>query len=334
MTRGRQLVIVLAWVLVLSSAFSYTIVRVLDIRTKTVDRGRINAEARGTPVLVTGSSLTFFGISFREVAKVMERPLVTRSVGSCSPCEFEWLALEVPEATQTIMGVSLFDLNENNLSDSRPVIVPFAQTIRDVRASHTEWTSAKRVVWSYPLPWIQHVLPLAGRSNAVMVNVRDKIRTLRKQPESTETESKLTFNTDEDSIRPEKLSDWDRGRIDRNLAQLSAAGLERGRYDGPKSLALARVLERTARQEPAIVIVLPVSPPYRAKFAGATTSEHFEQALGRIRAANPNLYLIRLDQDPALQHAEVFWDLVHLNDEGRRIATRRLIAQLPPKRVP
>ena len=93
MSRGRQLLIVLASVLALSSALSHAIVRVLDIRTSAIDRGRINADAPGQPALVLGSSLTFFGISFRAVGKAMDRPLVTPSVGGCSPCELKWLAL-------------------------------------------------------------------------------------------------------------------------------------------------------------------------------------------------------------------------------------------------
>ncbi|MEO7319684.1 MAG: hypothetical protein ABIZ56_11900 [Chthoniobacteraceae bacterium] len=331
MSRGRQLLIVLASVLVLSSALSHAIVRVLDIRTSGIDRGRINGEAAGKPALVLGSSLTFFGISFREVAKAMERPLVTRGVGGCSPCELEWLVPEVPEATRTIIGISIFDLNESNLSDSRPTLVPFTQTISDLRASHSDWTSMKRVVWSYPVPWIQHILPVAGRSNAVMVNLRDKVRSLRKQAANVDLEAKLTFKTDEDSGRPEKLSDWDGGRIARNLSQLSATGLAHGRFDGPKSLALARMIGRAAQQEPMLVIVIPVSPPYREAFADATSVEHFEKALDRIKAANPTLQMIRLDQEPALQPAEVYWDLVHLNDDGRRIATRRVIEQLAPR---
>ena len=328
MSRGRQLLVILASVLVLSSMLSHAFVWALDIRTNGVDRGRINADAPGKPALVLGSSLTFFGISFQQVAKAMDRPLVTRGVGGCSPCELEWLAREVREATRVIIGVSLFDLNENNLCDARATLVPFTQTIADLRASHSDWTAMKRVVWSYPVPWIQHALPVAGRSNAVMVNLRDKVRALRKQPANLDLESKLTFKTDEDSARPEKLSDWDRGRVGRNLSQLSASGLAHGRFDGPKSLALARILARTAQQEPAVVIVFPVSPPYRETFADETSVEHFEKALERIKTANPRLQMIRLDQEPALQPTEVYWDLVHLNDDGRRIATRRLIEQL------
>ena len=331
MSRGRQLLIILAGVLVLSSALCHALVWALAIRTSGVDRGRINPQAGGKPALVLGSSLIFFGISFREVATAMDRPLVTRSVGGCSPCELEWLAREVPEAARTLIGVSLFDLNESNLSDARPTLVPFTQTISDLRASHSDWASTKRVVWSYPVPWVQRILPLTGRSNAMMVNLRDKVRSLRKQPAGADLETRLTFKTDEDAERPEKLSNWDRGRIGRTLAQLAATGLPHGRFDGPKSLALGRILASAASQEPAVVIVFPVSPPYREMFADTTSVEHFEQALARIKAANPNVQMIRLDQEPALQPAEVYWDLVHLNDDGRRLATRRLIEQLSPE---
>ena len=107
-----------AAMLVLSSALSHLLVRVLAIGTDAIDRGKID-NSPGEPVLMIGSSLTFFGVSFRQIAKVMERPLVTCGVGGCSPCELETFAREVPEATRLISGVSLFDLTENNLSDSR-----------------------------------------------------------------------------------------------------------------------------------------------------------------------------------------------------------------------
>ena len=327
LSRKQQFFAIIATVLVLSSALSHLGVRVLKIRTDGIDRGNIPAGS-GAPVLVMGSSLTFFGVSFRQIAKAMQRPLVTRGVGGCSPCELETLAREVPEATRLIIGVSIFDLNENNLGDSRPILVPFGQTLSDLRASHTDWTAAKRVLWSYPLPWIQRAFPLAGRSGTVLVNLRDQARSLLKRPAAVQPEAKLSFKTDEDSGHPEKLSEWDGGRVGRNLSQLAASGLAHGRFAGPKSLALARILKNAAGREPTVVLVFPVSPPYRKTFGDEAVAEAFERAIERMGAADPHLQIVRLDREPALQPAEVFWDLVHLNDDGRRIATRRLIEQL------
>ena len=326
-SRQRQFFAIIAAVLALASAGSHLVVRVLGIRTDGVERGRI-AAASGEPALVLGSSLTFFGVSFPQVAKEWPRPLITRSVGGCSPCELETLAREVPEARRTIIGVSLFDLNESSICDARPVLVPLSQTVRDLYASGASWPAAKRVVWSYPLPWLQKIFPVAGYSPAVIVSLRDKTGALLKRPASAEPEARLSFKTDEDAVRPEKLSGWDAGRLARNLAQLRAAGLARGGLAGPKALALGRILDRTAAQEPPVVLVFPVSPPYRAAFAGPAVQAEFEQALARARTHRPDLVLIRLDQESALQPAEVFWDLVHLNDDGRRLATRLVIAQL------
>ena len=327
MSRKRQFFIIVAAVLVLSSAGSHLVVRLLGISMQVIERRTIPAE-RGEPALVLGSSLTFFGVSFPAVAKAWAHPLVTRGVGGCSPCELEPLALEVPEAMRTIIGVSIFDLNESSLCDARPALVPIQQTVRDLVASRTDWPAAKRVVWSYPLPWLQKAFPVAGHSSTVIVALRDKAGALLKRPASAEPEAKLSFKTDEDTIRPEKLSDWDPGRVARNLSQLRAAGLARGRFDGPKALALGRILGRTAAQEPPVMIVFPVSPPYRAAFGGPALAAEFEQALARARAHRPDLVLIRLDQEPALQPAEVFWDLVHLNDDGRGFATRLVIDRL------
>ena len=128
--------------------------------------------------------------------------------------------------------------------------------------------------------------------------------------------------------RPEKLSEWDPGRVGRNLSQLASAGIAHGRFDGPKSLALARILEKASHQEPTVVLVLPVSPPYRRTFADETSVNQFEAALERMKTSDANLLVIRLDRELALQSAEVFWDLVHLNDDGRRVATRLVIQQI------
>ena len=328
MSRGRQLLVVLAAVLVLCSALSHALIWLLGIRTDVIDRGSIQPDAAGPPVLVTGSSLTFFGVSWQQAAKALQRPLLTRSVGGASPCELEPLLREVPQARCLIIGVSIFDLNESSLAESRPALVPFGQTLRDLRASRADWTATKRVLWSYPLPWLQRIFPLAGQSNAVMVSARDKVRALLKRQPTPEPESRLSFKTDEDTIRPEKLSDWDAGRVARNLSQLTGAGLAHGGFDGPKARALARILGQAAHQEPTVVLVFPVSPPYREKFGDAASVAEFEQALERMKTADPNLRIIRLDREPALQPAEVFWDLVHLNDDGRRIATRLVIEDL------
>jgi hypothetical protein len=328
MTRRRQLIIILGAVLVLSSALSHLAASLLDIRADKVDRGTIDGGASGEPALILGSSLTFFGITWREVAKTIHRPLVTRSVGGCSPCELETLAREVPEAARTVIGVSLFDLNENSLSDSRPLLVPIQQTVRDIFSSGADWPYAKRVLWGYPLPWLRKPFPVAGCSTTVMVNLREKARALLKRQPSTEPEAKLTFKTDEEVQRPEKLSDWDPGRVARNLSQLRASSLATGRFDGPKALALARILGGAAGREQTVMIVFPVSPPYRDAFVDASADAEFEAALARAQSHDARLRIIRLDREPALQTADVFWDLVHLNDSGRRIATRLVIAQI------
>lgn len=334
MSRGRQLIVILAAVLVLGSVLSHAVARLLGISSDRIERRQINADAPGTPILVMGSSLTFFGISFREIAKELPRPFVTRSVGGASPCELEPLALEVPEPARLIIGVSIFDLNESNLSDSRPSLVPFSRTVSDLRESGADWPFTKRVLWSYPLPWLQQLFPVAGRSTGVMVNLRDKARSVRHRQPAAEPETRLTFKTDDDYGRPEKLSDWDAGRVARNVSQLTGAGFANGRFDGPKALSLARILKRAAGREPTLVLVFPVSPPYRQAFAGKTSVARFEEALDRAKAADPQLRMIRLDHEPALRNAEVFWDLVHLNDDGRRFATRLVSAELsaPPAR--
>ena len=334
MSRRAQFAAILLAVTFLTSLLCHGVARLLHMRQNLVDRARIEPDTPGAPVLVTGSSLTFFGVSWREISHRIQRPLVTRSVGGASPCELETLALEVPEAARVVIGVSIFDLNENNLSDSRANLVPLSRTLGDIRRSGADWSYKKRVIWSYPLPWVQRVFPVAGRSTEIMVGVREIGRTLLHRAPAAEStgEARLTFKTDEDAGRPEKLSDWDVGRVKRNLSQLRATGIASSRFDGPKSLALERILTAPNRTETPMVLVFPVSPPYREAFADASAVASFEAALQRLRERVPNVLIVRLDHDPALQPAEVYWDLVHLNNDGRKIATRLIADSLTAAR--
>lgn len=334
LNRKQQLLTIVAAVLVLSSAGSHLMVRLLGVRTDAIDRGKINADAAGQPILVTGSSVTFFGVSFQQVAKAMQRPIITRSAGGASPCELEPLLREAPEAKRLIIGVSILDLNESNLSDSRPTLVPLRQSVSDLLASHADWPLAKRILGTYPQPWLQTVFPFAGRSTALLVGVREKVGALRKHAPAAEAESRMTYKTEEDTEHPEKLSDWDAGRLRRNLSQITGTGLAQGRFDGPKSLAFARIIAQASSQEPTVLLVLPLSPPCRQVVIGPSSQQDFEKALERIKATDPKLRIIRLDQEPALQPAEVFWDLYHLNDAGRRIATRLVLGQISAVTAP
>ena len=324
MSRRAQFAAILLAVTLLTSLLCHGAARLLHMRQNVVDRARIGPDTPGAPVLITGSSLTFFGVSWREISRRIQRPLITRSVGGASPCELETLALEVPQATRVIIGVSIFDLNENNLSDSRANLVPLSRTLGDIHHSIMDWPYKKRVIWSYPLPWVQRIFPVAGRSTEIMVGVREIGRTLLHRgaaPPAAE-EGKLTFTTDEEAIRPEKVSDWDAGRVKRNLSQLRASGVASSRFDGPKSLALERILAAPNRAETPVVLVFPVSPPYRETFADAAAVARFETALRQLHERIPGVLIVRLDRDPALQPAEIYWDLVHLNNDGRKIATQ------------
>lgn len=318
MSHRRQFFVICTAVFVLCSSLNYAAVHLLDIRTRVIDRGVIGTGSEVDAVLTLGSSIGFFGISFRQVSNLLNRPLITRSIGGCSPSELEVLAREVPSAARVIIAVSLFDLNENNICDSR-ALVSLPQTIRDLHDTGAGWSETKRILWTYPVPWLQTVFPLAGRSNVVLVGLRDRFRQIRGRGQDATVDPKLTFKTDKETSRPERLSDWDHGRIVRNLSQLHAAGLAAGRYGGTKMRALGRIVERGS--QPPIVLVMPMSLPYKADFATPAATEAFESALQVFEKLHPAVRLIRLDRAPTLQSSDVFWDLVHLNDAGRAIAT-------------
>ena len=90
------------------------------------------------------------------------------------------------------------------------------------------------------------------------------------------------------------------------------------------------MLNRAAQQGRVVVVVLPVSPPYAREFLPATTTEEYEHVLAEARRRVPAAVWVRLDQLPELHSTDYFWDLVHLNTEGQKIATDALLARLKP----
>jgi hypothetical protein len=56
----------------------------------------------------------------------------------------------------------------------------------------------------------------------------------------------------------------------------------------------------------------------------------FENTLAAVQKGCPKVKVLRLDQVPALDDDEKYFDLVHMNASGQTIATQELLSRLKP----
>ena len=77
-----------------------------------------------------------------------------------------------------------------------------------------------------------------------------------------------------------------------------------------------------------VVVVLPVSPAYAKEFLTPAVEREFEIALAEVQRRASRAHWIRLDQLDELNSNENFWDLVHINVYGQKIATEAFLDQL------
>ena len=154
---------------------THLVAAALDVQTKAATgHKRFGGDVGPAQALVSGSSLAYDGVNWREVAGVLGLSIESWPVGGSSPAEWEQLQRRSPRASTTFVGVSLYDLNEAWLCDFRANIVPFRQTLRDLWESGADVAFAKRLSTWYTLAWVRTILPTAGRSDRVIFGLRDK----------------------------------------------------------------------------------------------------------------------------------------------------------------
>ncbi len=325
MNRRRQLVALVLVPLALTSLASHLTIGFLGIETSPRFREPIGRPGGSNTICAAGSSLTFYGLDWDKIAAVTDRPVTKCGVPAASPCELELIYETVPNPDITVVGISVYDLNEYFLSDFRSEVVPLKAAIRDLGASGADWPFTKRVVSQYLLSWLRILFPTAGRSTGVMVGMRAKARgLLGKARSGSETGPSLNAL----SPAAARIEDWPPGRMWRNLASTRASCQGRIGFGGPKRLALKRLLSRAVQRGRAVVVVLPVSPPYYNEFIDEDVSLLFENLLAELKRSTSEILWVRLDLVSELHSTRYYWDLVHLNVEGQAIATEIMIHRL------
>jgi hypothetical protein len=224
-----------------------------------------------------------------------------------------------------LVGISVYDMNEYRVAESRAHLVPLAQTLADLRASSADASQYRRLLGQYPMAFVRRLFPTAGYTDKVLVGLRAKARVLLKLPSRAEDEENALVLPSGAVLQfgysSKKVSDWDIARMVRRLALLRSENGARHAFDGPKQLAFKRMLAWARSRGDVIIVVLPVAQAYADEFLNAEVMARFEAALADAHAVAPEAMLVRLDRAPHLSSHDYFSDLVHLNGAGRQIAT-------------
>jgi hypothetical protein len=329
---GRRLAGVVSLTLVLSSFGNYLVASWFGLSRSAPWLGRATGIYRrvgpqdGPQVFCAGSSLLIWGLSWPEISKSLGQGIENWSVGGSSPEIWEVFQQRSLDANTTIIGISVYDLNEMRLTPERARYVPLTQTVTDLWTSGTELTLCRRILNQYAMTHMRLLFPMAGDSDKVLVEVRRKLTQEFGLQASLGQQEDVLFERDEVLDAGEftmKLSDWSAARVLRRTALLPRreSRLSHEFFHGPKYQALKRILLRARHHGRVIVVVLPVARAYAEEFLDTSALAAFESALHEAVAIAPEATVVRLDRVPGITDNEYFADLVHLNSYGRRLAT-------------
>ena len=338
---GKRLVAVALLCLVLSSVANHALAhwlglsRIAPWRLASAAYRRIGPHT-GPQVFCAGSSLLVSGLTWPEVAKSLGRGIENWTVAGSSPEVWEVFQQQPRFSDATIIGVSVYDLNEMRLAPARASFVPLTTTIADLWASRTGSDVRDRILTQYAILYVRALYPMAGDADKVLVGLRRKAADLLGQQANLQQHEGVVVEKDgildvEDGGM--SLNDLSSAHILRRLEALRAENHGAHEFfNGSKRRAFRRVLLRAQQQGRVIVVVLPVSQYYLDAFLDKTLNAAFEEALREDLVAVPHATLVRLDRVPGITDNKNFFDLVHMNSSGRRIATRVFLRE--PRKKP
>jgi hypothetical protein len=332
--RKRQLTLILVAVVAVASAVSHGLVAWLKIETTSGHAWQIGPPQSKTVAYLAGSSLSGDAIAWNQVRDALDLRLGGWGVAGSSPWEWEAFQKKASDSKLQFLVVSPYDLNEEFLCDFHADVVSPAATIQDLWNSKSDWHFCKRVLSGYPLRYVRLLFPTVGRSQGVMAGLRDKAKALLGHNGASDEGAAgptLSFGKEEDvpAYKREKISSWDSARILRKLALMRNACQGRHVFNGPKNLAFMRMLQQGEKQGSVVVVVLPVSPTYMKEFMTPEVTKRYQEALALAQKSAPQTQWIRLDSVQALYSNELYSDFVHMNPDGKKIATEAFLSQLP-----
>jgi hypothetical protein len=325
--RKFQLLLILCAVVVVCSAVSHVAVRWLGIKSTWGGYVRYGAENGKPMTILHGSSLAYDGVDWTQISDTLGGATESWATAGSSPAEWEVLHGRSPDVNRAFIVVSPYDLNEYWLCDFRADIVPLSQTILDLQKARLDWEQSKRILSQYPRMFVRKLFPSVGRSDGIMVGIRVKLQNLMGRSVAGAGEA-TKFGGPGKSENKERVSDWSEARLQRRLVLMRSACQGKHAFEGPKKLALLRLLRRAETQGQAVLVVMPVSPIYHREFLTPVVMQEFEAALIDVQGVCPQVKVVRLDQLPGLNQNDLFSDTVHLNMYGQQIATEALLGQV------
>jgi hypothetical protein len=274
------------------------------------------------------SSLGYSAIDWGRVSEALQGTIESWATGGSSPSEWEADDRRSPGVAHTFIVVSPAEMNEYILCDFRAEIVPLGMAIRDLWSSDVDWELSRRILDQYPLMVVRMLFPTVGRSDGLLVGIRKKLRTLRGDPTSTDVDDAPKFGSTGALEITEKVTDWSPGRLQRRMVLMREACQRKYSFNGPKALALRRLLRRATSQGQVTMAVVPVSPFYQKEFLSPHVKEEFERVLVKLQHEYPQMKLIRLDSISTLDDNNMYYDLLHLNMYGEKIASAAFLDRM------
>jgi hypothetical protein len=319
--RWRELAVALCIALAITSICSHLMVRWLKIKASWGDYRSYGAPGGKGLTSLLGSSIAFSGVDWQEAAAALGTPIERWGIAGSTPSEWEQMQPRSARASRTIVVVSAVDMNEYTLCDFRAEVVPLAQTITDLWQTGADWSYSKRVLSQYSISAVRVFFPTVGRSDGVLTGVRDRLAGILRSRGSVKVAEARQFDAQDDAAPVERISDWAPGKLQRRMVLTRSACQNRHGFNGLKKAALIRILQRAHEQGQVVVAVMPMSPVYQDEFLTPAVRQEFERTLDELQRLWPQPRWIRLDAIPALHDNRLFDDFVHLNRDGRRIAT-------------
>jgi hypothetical protein len=311
---------------VIASTGSHLLVGWLKVKTTASEPFTFGKSNDDPLAFRAGSSLADYDIKWEQIATQTDTEIKAWGIAGGSPYEFEQFQKRVPEARTTYIVISAYDMDEANICDFRAALVPLSDTIETLRAVHANWKYSKRVLSQYPLTWFRTLFPTLGRSRGMMGMLHEKLANMLKHSaNSSEAEAGPTLEVgkekDVDNYRFQRVSDWSESQVIGKVAAMCAGFQGDHGFNGPKRLALVRMLQYGCQRGQTIVIVLPVSRSYSNAFMSPELTDEFDAALADVGRRAPRAEWFRLDQMSGLAADQNYCDLVHMNVFGQKIAT-------------
>jgi hypothetical protein len=333
MKAWQRLALILLVATAIASAASHATVQVLKIRAGHGGYQHYGPQDQKALTILHGSSLAYDGLDWGQISEVLGGAIESWATPGSSPAEWEVEHQRSSQVNRAFIVVSPYDLNEYWLSDFRADIVPLGHAIRDLQYCGPDRQLCKRILSQYPQTFVRKLFPTVGRSDGVMIGIRAIFNRLANGAAIADVDDAPKFGSTSASEVVQKVADWPQARLQRRLVLMRTGFQGKHWFNGPKNMALARLLEGTGHQGEVVMVVMPVSQIYRKEFLPSQVTQEFEAALAELQRRNPQVMLVRLDQLRDLDNDDMFSDLVHLNMYGQRIATAALLNQFKNRSI-